>query len=688
MVKLSHSPMRGHRLSFLWSGSLRRQLLTVFCIALLIFLFASVAGIFLLVNKTERDGWEGRQKEATQRVAQTVADFLDRQQNLLQLLDLFGRKVGKSDPAALDKLLRSQPALMELVYLSTGGQVIAHAPKDKSVLGNLFTIPQSNWFLVARNGESYIGDIQVSAGDEPYLIYAAPADGKNVVAVRLRMNVLNEVIASLHFGDTGIAYLVNQSGRVIAHSDPKVVSAHSRLDDQLLTTIRTIKNLWVGGYHNFEGARVVGAMVPIPGTPWVAVTEVPRVEAHVASRRALKLISVVAIFLSTFLIAAVLFILERQFLQPMRRLQEGVLQIGKGDLDHRIALPFPGEISRVAGAFDEMASRLKERERQVEAQTAALLEAKATLEQRVLERTRELQDQVLAKEHAMAELAAAQGFLLDMSRAAGMAEVATGVLHNVGNVLNSINVSCQLILERLQQSRVVKVSKAAALMAKAEGGLSRFLTEDPRGRMIPEYLASLAPVLEEERRFLINETESLRDRIDHIKEIVVMQQNYGHIFGIDESITPEQLMEDALRLNSGALVRHEISVKREYKSLPPIFVDKHKVLQILLNLINNAMHACTETDNENKTITLRLFSRDRERLCMQVSDNGMGIPPENLTRIFQHGFTTHKTGHGFGLHSGALAAHELGGSLRVHSDGAGAGATFTLEWPFKPGEQS
>ena len=70
---------------------------------------------------------------------------------------------------------------------------------------------------------------------------------------------------------------------------------------------------------------------------------------------------------------------------------------------------------------------------------------------------------------------------------------------------------------------------------------------------------------------------------------------------------------------------------------------------------------------------------------MKISyiDNGIGIPADNLTRIFGHGFTTRKEGHGFGLHSGALAAKELGGALTVESDGPGKGATFTLEFPIQ-----
>ncbi|HEY9172911.1 MAG TPA: ATP-binding protein [Verrucomicrobiae bacterium] len=314
----------------------------------------------------------------------------------------------------------------------------------------------------------------------------------------------------------------------------------------------------------------------------------------------------------------------------------------------------------------------------------ALLEAKATLEQRVLDRTRELRDQVTAKEQALAELAEAQSTLVELSRHAGMAEVATGVLHNVGNVLNSVNVSCTLIMDRLRQSRVAGVSKLAALLANPPGGLAHFLTENPQGRKVPQYVASLAPVLEEERAFLLREAESLREKVDHIKEIVAMQQSYGRISGVTETVPPAQLVEDALKLNAGALVRHGVEARREFEPVPPITVDKHKVLQILLNLIRNAKYACEEAGRTPKIITLRIFSRTPGRVTLQVADNGIGITPENLTRIFQHGFTTRQGGHGFGLHSGALAARELGGTLHAASDGLGQGATFTLELPAEP----
>jgi len=291
-------------------------------------------------------------------------------------------------------------------------------------------------------------------------------------------------------------------------------------------------------------------------------------------------------------------------------------------------------------------------------------------------------------EQSFAKLQKIQTSLVDMSRAAGMAEVATGVLHNVGNVLNSVNVSCDLLVDQLQQSQTIKVGKLADLLQEHQGNLSEFLIRDARGRQVPGYLISLAPILEEERQSFIKETSTLRDRIDHIKEIVSMQQSYGRVSGVHETIPPEVLMEDALKLNAGDLTRHDITVHRDYQRVSPIVTDKHQVLQILLNLINNAKCALSRSTNEPKIITLKFLAHEEEGVLFQVIDNGVGITPENLKQIFQHGFTTRKNGHGFGLHSGAIAAKELGGSLTVHSSGPGLGATFTLELPFHSGEKA
>lgn len=311
----------------------------------------------------------------------------------------------------------------------------------------------------------------------------------------------------------------------------------------------------------------------------------------------------------------------------------------------------------------------------------ALVEAKETLEQRVLERTRQLQEQVLAKDRANAQLAEAQHKLIEISRQAGMAEVATGVLHNVGNVLNSVNVSVNVLSEKLRNSQLTHLRRACSMLESRRDTIGEYLTQDPKGRRIPELISLLTVALEDEKTAFSNELLSLLRNIEHIKEIVAMQQSYARVAGVVEDLAPAELADDALRMNEAGLARHDITVRREFAQTPFVRVDKHKVLQILVNLFRNAKYALSASSAEKKVLSIGIALAGERGVQIAVTDNGVGIAPENLTRIFAHGFTTKKDGHGFGLHSGALAAKEMGGSLRAFSNGLGTGATFILELP-------
>jgi PAS domain S-box-containing protein len=286
-----------------------------------------------------------------------------------------------------------------------------------------------------------------------------------------------------------------------------------------------------------------------------------------------------------------------------------------------------------------------------------------------------------ALKKAEVELEAAHQRLIETSRLAGMAEVATDVLHNVGNVLNSVNVSCSLAVDRVKASKAASLSKVSAMLEENRGRLGEFLVNDPRGQQIPGFLAALAEHFTSEQSALLQELEQLRENIEHIKQIVAMQQSYAKVAGVTESVSAAQLVEDALHINGAALARHSVQVRREFEETPPIVTDKHRVLQILVNLIRNAKYALADSGRPDRLMTLRIGGDGDGHVKIQVSDNGVGIPPENLTRIFGHGFTTRHNGHGFGLHSGALAVRELGGSIQAQSEGLGKGATFTLLLP-------
>lgn len=329
----------------------------------------------------------------------------------------------------------------------------------------------------------------------------------------------------------------------------------------------------------------------------------------------------------------------------------------------RVTVTSSDELGVLADSFNTMLEEIERRD-------AALAE-----------RTQQLQDQVYAKERAHAALAEAQQHLIELSRLSGMAEVATGVLHNVGNVLNSVNVSTTIVVGKIRELRVDKLGSALDMLQLHEQDLAEFLTHDPKGQRLIPYLSMLAKHLQEERETSLRELELLRDHVGHIKEIVATQQNYAKVSGVTEEIRLSDLVTDAFRIVQPSLQRHEIRFERDFQEMPPITLDKHKVLQILVNLFRNAKEAIKENRDKPRLIGVRIRPHGSGRVRIEVKDSGIGLAREDLTRIFAHGFTTKRDGHGFGLHSGALDAKQMGGALWAESEGSGLGATFVLELP-------
>jgi NO-binding membrane sensor protein with MHYT domain len=289
-----------------------------------------------------------------------------------------------------------------------------------------------------------------------------------------------------------------------------------------------------------------------------------------------------------------------------------------------------------------------------------------------------------ALEKITLELKEAQGELLTTARQAGMAEIANNVLHNVGNVLNSVNVSAGLIGERMRASKAQGLAKAVQLMNEHAADLGDFLSRDEKGKTLPGYLNKLVATLAAEKQSIAQELDSLTRSIDHIKDIVATQQSYSGSTSILEPVQISELMEDALRMNTASIARHQITVLKDFADMPLLLLDRHLVLQILVNLICNAKHAMDAVPDRSHQITLRVRLAEpveKPRLTIRVEDDGEGIAPENMTRLFAHGFTTRKNGHGFGLHSCALAAKEMLGNITVYSEGLGKGAAFTLDLP-------
>jgi signal transduction histidine kinase len=281
------------------------------------------------------------------------------------------------------------------------------------------------------------------------------------------------------------------------------------------------------------------------------------------------------------------------------------------------------------------------------------------LEQRVLDQTREL---------------------VASARRSGMAQIATNVLHNVGNVLNSVNVSARLLASRIRESRAQRVTDLARLLdGSGDGELARSLAASEQGRVLPGYVRSLATELGAEREELVQELERLVLSVDHIKNVVAMQLSYAGASGVLELCSITDLVEDALLLHESAFAREGICVVKDYVKTGETALDKTRLMQILVNLFENATQAMAGTQGE-RVLTIGVRA-DEAAISLRVSDKGSGIATQDLDKIFAHGFTTKSGGHGFGLHSCVVAAREMGGSLTAQSKGPGQGATFVLTLP-------
>ncbi|MCP4612251.1 MAG: HAMP domain-containing protein [Planctomycetes bacterium] len=326
--------------------------------------------------------------------------------------------------------------------------------------------------------------------------------------------------------------------------------------------------------------------------------------------------------------------------RPFSKLRNAIDKISKGNLDYKIEVNTKDELDELAIAFNQMTRQRKQNE----------------------------------------------DALVSTARRVGIAETATNVLHNVGNVLNSVSVTTASIQKKVRESKISYLADTVDLLEEHKDDLSTFLTIEERGRKLPVFLANLSKELIAEQERSLERLDTLTKHVEHMVDIIQLQQSYSKTKSLTEPVSITKLVEDAIRINAEALTRHGVEEKCELVELPLVLLDRHKVLQILINLISNAKYSLSDSGREDKILIVRVTEPQSGLFRIEVHDNGIGIAKENLTRIFEHGFTTKKDGYGFGLHSAAIAAKEMNSSLIVDSEGLDKGAVFTLELPFQTQE--
>ncbi len=345
--------------------NLRRRLTSFLA---LIVLFAGVvmgAWIITFIYRSEERAWQNRQQEAALGASRAVERFMGQVLEYVAIAGSLDRTLLEAHPEVMSGLLSQNRALLEIIRLDRKGAVFASAHQDDTpVLSNLFTIPQSNWFLQALQGRSHIGDLQLSATNKPYIILAAPTADGGVVAARLRMDLLWDVVSDIRFGQTGQAYIVDLHGHIVAHTDPEVVLASTTIAErpEMVAALQAPERRWSSSYRNFSDQNVLGVTLPIADSDWLIFTEVSRSEAFATANRALILIGGTILLLGTFVGLATNLLLRRLVFEPVEELHDGAERIGRGDLDYRLKVRHPDEIGQVATTFNLMTGHLQERE--------------------------------------------------------------------------------------------------------------------------------------------------------------------------------------------------------------------------------------------------------------------------------------------------------------------------------------
>ena len=378
--------------------------------------------------------------------------------------------------------------------------------------------------------------------------------------------------------------------------------------------------------------------------------------------------------LSVVVATLVLSVVVRGTGRSLRELRDAAEGIGRGDFSRKVAVTTRDECGDLGAVFNRMADSLQ-------TSRLGLQEANERLEARVRERTQALQGEIERRKQSQKEKDELYHQLVESSRLAGMAEVATSVLHNVGNVLNSVNVSASMLRDRLIRLRLPILRQAVETLRSHGTEVGTFLRDDSKGRRLIPFLGTLSEQLTADQKLLLDEMDCLETNVHHLKEIVSAQQSHARVHGVSEELPATELMERAVKVLGESFGRHGIGLIRNFVDSPVIVVDPHKVLQILVNFLRNAKQSVDESQVAEKRVVLGLQVIEPGWVEFSVRDNGLGIPPENLIRIFQLGFTTKAEGHGFGLHFCANAAREMGGAVEAASEGPGSGATFTLKLP-------
>lgn len=630
------------------NSSLRWQILSLLLVVFVPMSLLIGVGVYRFIATNEKATWQARQQEVATYAGIVVHDFIVRLQDYLLLAGSFDRAVLAQDPDLLDDYLAQNPAVLELIRTDENGQLLGSAHREQALLSDMFTLPQAQWFTEARAGHPHFGGFQVSSRDEPYLIASVPSGDGGVVAARVRLDILWDVVKQIQFGKTGSAYVITRAGDIIAHQDPQVVLAFTSLHHHPeLKNVATDLSSWSGVYSNFNGETVQSVSRAIPDTDWIVVAEILISEAEATSRIALALFIVGITILGIAMMAFTYHSLHKLVLSPLQEMRIGAVRISAGDHDYRIQLGQRDEIGQLADAFDNMVNQLQIRNTELSLKTselateveehratqAQLRQLNDTLEQRIVQRTHEL-------EVLNAELTRSNRELQEFAYVAS---------HDLQEPLRKIRAFGDRLVERY----------AGILDERGKDYITRMQGSAARMQTLIDALLTYSRVTSKAQPFAPTDLNQI------VHDVIA-----------DLDLRLQEVM--------GKVTVHQLAT---------VDADAIQMRLLFQNLISNALkfHA---PDTPPLVVIEGSWVRERAGngagppgdtgFRFTVSDNGIGFEPEYAERIFQvfqrlHGRSEYE-GTGVGLAICRKIVDRHGGTI-VATSTAGQGACFTVTLP-------
>ncbi len=270
---------------------------------------------------------------------------------------------------------------------------------------------------------------------------------------------------------------------------------------------------------------------------------------------------------------------------------------------------------------------------------------------------------------------------VQLANESGKAEVVADILHNVGNVLNSINVSVLEIHKSLDESKLPSLQKAVNLFDEHAHDLGSYLQNDEKGKLIPGFIQKVSSKLVEEQSAIFNEIAQLEKRLEVINHILELQQNVNRPSLYVKLESLNEMLDTASEILMQKLINRNIKLIKHVDESIKIKCIRSKIIHVFVNLIKNSIEAFDNRESKEPLVIDVSCVDSPEYYVFTIKDNGAGIDEEHLNHIFNHGFTTKSKGFGFGLHSCATTIQEIRGKILAESAGKGMGSSIIIHFP-------